>query len=500
MKWRSEDFKKQIMSLNKYAVIVTGLITLASCSGPGKNFTVTDELPDIFPDYCGVTVPVNIAPLNFRLVDQTNKIHVVIEGNGSSCEVNGKGKISIPLRKWQQLLKNNSGDSVTITIYARQEKIWKKFRPFDIHVKNEPVDPWLVYRLIAPGYESWSEMGLYQRDLTSFNTETIIDNRLLPGACMNCHSFRANSPDDMVFHLRGNVGATMLVNDGTITKLNTKTPETISNCVYPYWHPSGKYIAFSVNSISQVFHSSKEKRIEVIDSKSDLVVYDINANKLLTCSLISSSGSFETFPSFSPDGNSLIFCSAGKGTLPDDYNKQKYSLCRISFNPSGGSFGDNIDTLVSSAVTGKSVSFPRVSPDGKYLVFTLSDYGNFSIWHREADLYQLDLATGAFHSISSINSNETESYHSWSSNSRWLVFSSRRTDGLYTRPFIAYSDSDGNFAKPFMVPQRDPDYYDESLRSFNVPEFVTGKVTRDGRAMIKSIGSTAKNVNFELEK
>ncbi len=488
------------MNLNKYAVIVTGLIVLASCSRPGRDFIVTDELPDIFPDYCGVTVPVNIAPLNFRLENHSGRMHVVVEGKNGKLEVSGKRKISIPLRKWRELLKNNADDSVTVTVYTLEENRWEQFRPFCIHIKKEAVDPWLVYRLIAPGYESWSEMGLYQRDLTSFKTETIIDNRLLPGACMNCHSFRANSPDDMVFHLRGNVGATMLVNDGTITKLNTKTPETISNCVYPYWHPSGKYIAFSVNSISQVFHSSKEKRIEVIDSKSDLVVYDIKANKLLTSSLISSAGSFETFPSFSPDGNSLIFCSTKKGTLPDDYNKLKYSLCKISFDPSNGSFGDKIDTLVSSAITGKSVSFPRVSPDGKFLVFTLSDYGNFSIWHREADLYQLDLTTLDYHSISRINSNESESYHSWSSGSRWLVFSSRRTDGLYTRPFIAFSDNSGNFAKPFMVPQKDPDYYDNSLRSFNVPEFVTGRVTRDGRAMLKSIGAPAKNVNFELEK
>jgi len=81
-----------------------------------------------------------------------------------------------------------------------------------------------------------------------------------------------------------------------------------------------------------------------------------------------------------------------------------------------------------------------------------------------------------------------------------MVFSSRRTDGLYTRPYISYCDTDGSFSKPFMLPQKDPDYYQESLRSFNVPEFITGKVRTDGRSMLKSIGSPAKNVNFELQK
>ncbi|TFG43042.1 MAG: hypothetical protein E4H43_02285, partial [Bacteroidia bacterium] len=104
-----------------------------------------------------------------------------------------------------------------------------------------------------------------------------------------------------------------------------------------------------------------------------------------------------------------------------------------------------------------------------------------------------------FRPIDTINSSESESYHSWSSNSRWMIFSSRRIDGLYTRPFITFASEDGAFSKPFMVPQKDPDFYEEFLRSYNVPEFVTGKVRKDGRSMLKTIGSPAKDVIFELK-
>ena len=79
-----------------------------------------------------------------------------------------------------------------------------------------------------------------------------------------------------------------------------------------------------------------------------------------------------------------------------------------------------------------------------------------------------------------LNSNDVESYHSWSSNSRWVVFSSRRIDGLYTRPFIAYINSDGNAAKPFLLPQKDVDFYSLSMKSYNIPEFVTDKVKQNG--------------------
>ena len=76
-----------------------------------------------------------------------------------------------------------------------------------------------------------------------------------------------------------------------------------------------------------------------------------------------------------------------------------------------------------------------------------------------------------------LSSNDTESYRSCSSNGRWVVFSSRRLDGLYTRPFIAYVGKDGKTGKPFLLPQKEADYYAGLMKSYNIPEFVTGKVT-----------------------
>jgi hypothetical protein len=75
-----------------------------------------------------------------------------------------------------------------------------------------------------------------------------------------------------------------------------------------------------------------------------------------------------------------------------------------------------------------------------------------------------------------LNSDFTDSYHSWSSNSRWLVFSSKRIDGLTARFFISYIDETGNAIKPFVLPQKDPEFYQRFLKSFNLPEFSTFEV------------------------
>lgn len=277
--------------------------------------------------------------------------------------------------------------------------------------------------------------------------------------------------------MRKNFAGTFLINGDRVEKLNTKTPQTISPLVYPSWHPSGNFVASSVNETKQMFHSTDPNRIEVFDYKSDVVVYDVDKHEIFTSPLLFSESAFETFPTFSPDGETLYFCSADSMTMPDDYDKVKYSLCSISFDAKTRKFGNKVDTLYHARKNGKSISFPRVSPDGRYLMFTLFDYGNFSIWHREADLYLMDLTNNSLIALNNLNSDETESYHSWSSNSRWVVFSSRRIDGLYTHPFFAHIDEKGKASKPFILPQEQVDFYMQFMKSFNIPEFVKGEIT-----------------------
>jgi hypothetical protein len=238
------------------------------------------------------------------------------------------------------------------------------------------------------------------------------------------------NPEKMLFHMREAFPCTVLIDGDRMEKLNTKTEQTLSALVYPSWHPSGRYVAFSVNSTKQAFHTASPNRIEVFDLASDVVVYDVEKHEIITAPELFSPEAFETFPAFSPDGCTLFFCSSDTFRMPEEYASVKYSLCSIPFDPEQRRFGTEVDTLFQAGTHQKSVSFPRVSPDGKFLMFTLAGYGNFSIWHRDADLYLLSLSDGTVRPLDALNSDEVESYHSWSSNSRWVVFSSRRLDGL----------------------------------------------------------------------
>lgn len=469
------------------------MVLAQACSWQTDDYS--DSVPELFPDYSGVIVPRTIAPMNFRVTGGQRSM-LLLEGGGRSFTVRGP-EFDIPAGKWRKLLAN--ADSLKLTIFLKENGRVTSCRPFCINVSDDPIDGYIAYRLIEPAYETWNAMGIYQRDLGSFDQTSIITNSSTGSNCMNCHSFSDRNPGKMVFHMRGVNGGTYILDGDRVTKYNTKTPQTISAVVYPQWSADGRFIAFSNNDIFQFFHSSNRNRIEVYDAASDIVVYDVKDNELVSCPVLMQEDVLETYPAFSPDGRTIYFCSSPRQDVPDGYRGIRYSICSIVFDPDTRTFGEKVDTLYNAVSQGGSAVFPRVSPDGRYLMFTLSDYGCFPIWHKESDLYMLDLEKRAIRCLDELNSDDVDSYHSWSSNGRWVVFSSRRIDGLYTRPYIAHVSVDGRISKPFLLPQRNPSFYHEFMKSYNIPEFVADRVAVP-ESEIAGCAVDSKGIDFEYSE
>mgnify|MGYP002624153986 FL=1 len=466
-------------SMRKF-VFATIAICLTSCAPRIGEVTEGGEDAPIYPDYRDVTVPDNIAPLNFSFTGEGTS---ALKINGSKIVRPRKGLYKFSRREWRTLMDS---DSARFTLLVRKGKSWNACKDFSIHVSHDKIDPYISYRLIPPGYQGWEKMGIYQRNLENYRETPIYENTNGGSNCCNCHTYCNGNPNTLLFHVRASFGGTMVVEGSNIEKLNTKTDSTISALVYPFWHPDGEKVAFSVNKTFQQFFNHGEDRIEVYDDASDVVVYNLRTHRIAWSPLTKSEENFETYPCFSPDGKWLYFCSAeAVDNVTHNIEKPHYGIKRIAFDAATMSFGDTLETVFDAPALGKSCSYPRVSPDGRYLCFTLHKYGNFAIWHKDADLWMVDLQSGRSWPLEELNSDCSDSSHNWSGSGRWLGFNSRRDDGLYTRTYISHIDENGVASKPFMLPQKDPvKYYKRLLMSYNLPQFTSGKVAVNRRRLV----------------
>ena len=441
-----------------------------------KDFAQVERLPQIFPDYTNLTIPYNIAPLNFSIKEAGDQFAVRIASeHGKEITIaSSTPEIQINQSKWKKLLSENKDEVLHVDVFCNKGGSWTKYQTINHKITKDNIDSHLTYRLINSAYVLWFEMGIYQRNLESFEESTIIHNKSLGGACINCHYPNRNDPTKSFFHIRAKHSGTVILKDDKLEKVETKTDYTLASAAYASWHPNGRHIAFSVNKINQNFHVFKDKSNEVSDKYSDLIIYDTETRVITTSPKVSTRNR-ENLPEWSADGKHLYYISAKEAVDDSARMIAKYSLVKIPYDVSKNLWGEP-DTVLSANTFGKSISFPRASPDGKHLVFCATDYGYFTIHHKISDLYIMNLETGKYRLAKELNSEETESYHSWSSNGRWLIFSSRRIDGVHTRPFIAYVDEQGNCSKPFVVPQKDPNFYTSYLLNYNRPELMTGKI------------------------
>lgn len=466
----------------KYLLLIITIILLVACVEHPSNVTKVGIQPKIYPDYIGVTIPSEIAPMNFSLEEENVEcIEVTVKGvNGGEIHTNGEWA-DFDIEDWHNLTRQNIGATLKFSVVAKIEGKWKQYDTFEMYVSERPMSDYgVTYRRIAPGFETFSNIGIYQRCLANFEEYAILESRAVDGGCMNCHYSNRGNPDQFSLHIRGKHGCTILRNEDGDKYVDTKTKETVGSCTYGYWHPGGRYCAYSLNRIYQNFYVGPDKIIEPWDAVSDIAVLDTKTNELIMSSATSTKD-FETTPAFSADGKTLYFCKAQYRDMPAGYDKVCYSLCSITFDEEHGRMGDSVSVIIDAENIKKSLSLPRPSYDGRWLMYCLSDYGTTPLNRMESDLYIMDIQTGETRLMDEVNSREADAYHNWSSGANgWFLFGSKREDHIYSLLYFACVDETGHSTKPFLMPQRNPKkYYRDNLHSFNAPDFTAKKVELD---------------------
>jgi len=244
--------------------------------------------------------------------------------------------------------------------------------------------------------------------------------------------------------------------------------------------PTGRYVISTVKDRS-VFVAIDDLMISQLffPIKGILVVYDRETRKFAALPGADDPQYVQTNPVWSPDGREILFARTKayrperleqqNGALLDekdvpeftvDHKPFRYDLYRIPWN---GGKGGTPEPVQGASNNGKSNYFPKYSPDGKWIVFTKSD--NYMLLRPDSELYIVPARGGEARRLT-YNTPRMNSWHSWSSNSRWLVFSSK-ANGPYTQLWLTHIDEEGNDTPPVVLER-----FTHPDRAANIPEFV----------------------------
>jgi hypothetical protein len=444
--------------------------------------------PRIHPDYCDLVIPPNIAPLNFRIEEPGDLFFVRVgTPQGTPVEILSRsGTVEIPLPAWRRLLTENRGQALSIDVYARTgDGSWSRYQTLTDAIAAEEIDSHIAYRLLKPDAIQYRSMGIHQRCLETYETSVVLHGRWFEGGCVHCHAFLNRDPNHLSLHFRGVYG------DGTLFAQEDRVHTLATRLGHAAWHPSGKLVVFSHFDIQLFYHAARSPTRDAMDSDSLLGYYQFDSRTLKTAPSLADKAQLETQPSWSPDGRYLYFASAPKPWTDrrrftvQDYARVRYDLKRVSYDVVTDQWG-SVETVLSAERTGKSNVNPRISPDGRLLLFCMCNHGDFALYQPESDLYLLNLESGEYRRLE-CSSEFAESWHAWSSNGRWIIFCSKRSTGIFTRLYLCHVDESGHASKPFILPQRDPGYYDDFLSLYSLPEFMTGPVRTSPAALLQAV-------------
>ena len=88
-------------------------------------------------------------------------------------------------------------------MYAKREPgTWVQFKRVTNTVAAEPIDSYIVYRMLSPNSRCSYIKGIFQRDLETFETSVLVTRRDGTFRCFNCHTFCQNNPDKFIYYIR----------------------------------------------------------------------------------------------------------------------------------------------------------------------------------------------------------------------------------------------------------------------------------------------------------
>jgi hypothetical protein len=440
----------------------------------------------------------------------------VTDSNNNTIKVKTKlytKTLKSNIEEWHQWCKKANKGCLMIT-HGSDTLVW---------YVREPIDKYLSYR---NNYfdEGMAPMSVKERDLENYSVKTLFDSQKLGGTCMNCHTAKRNNINHGAIHIRGgSTGGTYIIDDSSLVRYTIPKEYKNLRLAYFDFHPQQEVIAFSTNRYdgAQRYIQNGKWCDFMTDTMGIIVLYDIKTNTLTTAKSVSDPAYDYASPCWSRDGKTLYFCRGPHRDVSQAYN-YKFDLYKVEYDSNTKTFG-NAECIFPFSHYGVSGAMPKFSPTENFLVVSVIESSTFpslndgdyyivypdsimpagikyeiSINGRKAKENTAPAPHAKIEAMTNANSLDGEKYHSFSSNGRWMVFSSCRLTGTQAITHIVYIDKNGKSSKPFILPQETPNFYKTNIQSFIFPNTSTVPANYDAETTSLNAGKNTKAVKVKL--
>ncbi|MBN2328305.1 MAG: PD40 domain-containing protein [Candidatus Omnitrophica bacterium] len=422
----------------------------------------------------GAVYPPNLCAPHVEWEDPRNNLWQVRLQSGDEINesfITEKKRWRIPMDLWERLCENTDRESTLqirgIVRDERGERAGDVQASPEIHfwISSDAADDYIVYRLVEPPFSSFKTPNIFVRNIREDEPKEFLSAQRQ--YCLNCHTFSSKQGDrgKLAMQVRNMVSsqyklsvyvAVFDIDEGFGYKV--QLPFEIQMSTYMAWSPDGEQLAYSANQkVAAMKPITYETQLAGM-ATSDLAIYDVPSNETWLVPGACDPNQLEVYPCWTPDKKSMLFARGPVGLHPSQI---KYDLYQINLE------GDPTPRPVEGASdNGRSNYFPRYSPDGRWLSFCQCDGGDLIRSSSDLCLMAGDLL-GPSRKLECNADWAADSWHSWSSNSRWIVFASKRGGGIYAYLYLTHIDEEGRASPAVPLP-----IVDQPYASYNIPEFI----------------------------
>ncbi len=456
--------------------------------------TRTHKYLKIVRPYEGAAFPCNLAPPEVRWEDSINDLWMVtvaLPGEDRPLRViSRKKRWRFSENTWRDIRERCKGKHFTVEVRGCRAEGDRRvgedvyLDQVQVRISEYPVDPVVVYRLVSPLFHGFKTPDIWYRNTSDFR-----EGVFLPGKgayCTNCHVF-SPAPgsgarvSQMGIAVRDQVRQTIPRRILGLYDFRTRQGRTLNiNSFFMGWSPDGSKVAVTHGEVVLVRAPITLETQQFYVQVADIYIVDTSSLTVRPLPGASEAESMENFPTWSADGKTIIFSKAEEiPTTAVAVPGRKFDLYQVPYNDGKG--GKPIP-IKGASFNDKSDFAARYSPDGRWIAFNQAE--SASLVEPTADLYILPAdAQDAFPRKLECNvDNAMDSHHSWSSNSRWLLFATKRDDGIFARIYLTEIDEQGRASPPVALPLAE-----EPMMCFNVPEFLAYSGRIDSESILEEI-------------